>query len=136
MSSASSEASRYLVWGAPSWQDPLFRARLALLLLGVGLQGLFTFLLRQPLFGWLLLSSCIWPYRSVVVVTHAGLRVRWLVFRRHVPAERLLGAELSTSWFGAVLTIRQRGAPDLALRGSPEAIQRLRADLRSAFELR
>jgi hypothetical protein len=136
MSSTSSKASRYLVWGAPRWQDPLFRARLALLLLGVGLQSLFTFAFRQPLFGWLALSSCIWPYRSVVVVTQAGLLVRWLAFRRHLPAERWLGAELSARRFGAVLTIRLRGGPDLALRGPPELIRRLQADLLSAFEVR
>lgn len=133
---SSSDARRYHLSGAPHWQDPLFRARLGLLLLGVGFQSLFTFVLRQPLFGWVALWSCIWPYRSVVFLTPAGLRVRWLVFRRDVSAVRLLGAELSERRFGTVLTIRQRGGPDLALRGPPEVVERLRADLLAAFELR
>lgn len=128
--------SRYLLWGAPRFRDPLFRARLVLLLLGIGLQSSFTFLFRQPILGWLALLLCVWPYRSVVVITRAGLNVRWLVFQRHLPVVDLLGANVSGGYWGRTLTIRVRGAPELALRGPPEQLLRLQADLLSAFEVR
>ncbi len=128
--------SRYLLWGAPRFRDPLFRARLVLLLLGIGLQSSFTFLFGQPIIGWLALLLCVWPYRSVVVITRAGLNVRWLAFQRHLPAVDLLGANVSAGYLGRTLTIRVRGAPELALRGPPEQLLRLQADLLSAFEVR
>jgi hypothetical protein len=69
-----------------------------------------------------------------VTLTRAGLSRRWLAFRNEIPSRRLVGAELSSTFTGARLTIRQRGAADVVLRGARGALEPLQLALLAAIE--
>ena len=126
-------AARYLFGVTPSRTDPLFRARVAASLAGLGMQALVMFGFGLPLLGWVALLVGVWPYRCVVVVTRAGLHRRWLAFRDQIPADEVIGAEVFTGPLGARLRIRRRGAADVVLSGALPSLVALRDDLLATF---
>ena len=92
--------------------------------------------LGQGLLGLALATVAFWPFRFRCRVEPQGIRVSWLVASEHVPWKDIVAVKLEADrrrWIVGkrprILVIERRGKPRVALRGDPNILSSLAADM-------